>query len=91
MTKQKEIREGMLNIFGRAGVIKSGGVTCISSACMDEIMMFLHKSGVVIKVEKEPPELFLCKDEHCQPYCHQEERNGILKAGYTTTEPLIVK
>ena len=87
MTKQEEIREGMVALFHEMGL----GETIDSETFQQRILFYLHSQGVVIKVERElsavtytitaaitPHELMIIEREYRKAY-----------AGYGAFEPLI--
>ena len=100
MASREEIREGILGEI--KSIIKAGtNLTKIAEAeCItDQIFNYLHSQGVVLKVERELPEL---------PYCYhhpdtinlncftcgdivgqRNQRSNILRAGWEAVESLI--
>jgi len=101
MTKQEEMREGMLVPLIKHYLTGKRLTVIDYNRIADEQLAYLHSQGVVIKVEKEPPLIFL-KDaeEHDTKWAEsnftdslqefgKETQRNMLKVGYIATEPLI--
>lgn len=88
MTKQEEIREGMVALFHEMGL----GETIDSETFQQRILFYLHSQGVVIKVERELPKVRYT----VKVYDNTDSRNigyafrkAYEQAGYVATEPLV--
>ena len=82
MTKQEEIREGILGLISDYNNSRISYYPDIGT----HILGYLHKSGVVIKKEEEIPScghLGLSIAHGAKGLC------PLLKAGYVKTEPLV--
>ena len=108
MTRQEEVREGVarrLAIRDDKGFLDhqtlTYKITVEEYEWVDRLLSYLHFQGVVIRVEKEPPLIFL-KDaeEHDTKWAEsnftdslqefgKETQRNMFKAGYTAIEPLI--
>ena len=76
-TKQEEIREGLERFY------KAGNLTPTN------VLFFLEKRGVVLKVDRELP-INTCGDDYdCYESCHLIAQEDMLKAGYVATEPIV--
>ncbi len=81
MTKQEEIREGILNWL----LCSTNLSQCKASSGADSILRKLHSQGVVIKVDRELPKV--CNK--LNPIARADEQQDMLKAGYIAVEPLV--
>ena len=95
MTKQQEIREGIVSIakqwFSNNGFAYQ---TMPNDRSFEgDLLAYLHSQGVVIKAEKELPENnFICNlvtGEKYQDAGYRNAQRDMLKAGYVVVEPLI--
>ena len=99
MTPQEKIREGLARGLAHCDVKEWGELTraiqlfYLSEA--DRIRNYLHKRGVVVKVERELPEdnlpIVAGLETHTitMKSFAKKIRNDMLKAGYKATVPLI--
>ena len=83
MTKQEEIREGMENVIrGYEGAERWSGVIT------DGLLGYLHSQGVVIKVDRELPDM-PCYSHTREKTAYSRSQEDMLNAGYVAVEPLI--
>jgi len=93
MTKQEEIREGIINIlepYAFSGTITSSDGYYFFCDKADDvitaILSYLHSQGVVIKVERElPPNPYIGMDDFA--FIYQAAQKDM--AGYVAVVPLI--
>ena len=87
MTRQEEVRDGMLQIVSEYGfrVLMSEGKTKPAN-WTDKLLFYLHSEGVVIKADRELPEDMWASPMNSVEHDAQQD---MLRAGYVAVEPLV--
>lgn len=98
MTKQEEIREEIAEricdaLEGDEWFSLAEGQKRFCRLYATNILSYLHSQGVVIKVERELPDLPISQDDYDIVFypekVYREAQNIMLKADYAAVEPLI--
>ena len=99
MTKQEEIREGIIKRLNEFrwelqkpnALISVGTLIILQGAFADQILKDEDSQGVVIKVEREKPHNAIMYSNDGEYQAYDDGRNIILESGYSAFEPLIKK